>query len=69
MITKKKFEVLRLSKTEQAKTLKKKMEINKMLAACNKEEVSSSELLHYLIEIGLKTIEVNQDGEIYFNNK
>lgn len=55
---------LRLKKTEEELLRKKSIEINKVLINSNRQPVTESELLHVVVEEGLKRIEAGKEKKI-----
>lgn len=63
-VIKAKDKMLRLNPTEAEAIRQKNIEVNKKLIAMNKEPLKESELTHKLIELALKNMYVNKNGEI-----
>ncbi len=55
---------LRLKEKEEELLRKKSIEINKILINSNRQPLSESEILHALIESGLKRIEAGKEKRI-----
>lgn len=61
---KKTMKSLRLKKNEEELLRKKSIEINKVLINSNRQPVTESELLHEVVEQGLKRIEAGKEKRI-----
>jgi len=55
---------IRLKKTEEDTLKQRYIEINKVLINSNREPLTESELLHLIIEMGLKRAEVGKDKPV-----
>lgn len=56
---------VRLSKDEEKKIREKCIEINKLLIGANRIPCRESELVHKLLEISLRSVKVDEEGELY----
>ena len=55
---------VRLNKTESARIYEKMVEFNKVLIAKEKAPVKESELVHIILDLGLKNVSIDKDGNI-----
>ncbi len=55
---------IRLKKAEEDTLKQRYIEINKVLINSNREPLTESELLHLIIEMGLKRAEVGKDKPV-----
>ena len=59
-----KMKSLRLKKTEEELLRKRSIEINKVLINSNRQPMTESELLHEIIEEGLKKVEAGKEKRV-----
>lgn len=58
---------VRLSNKERELIREKCVEINKILIKNNKEPLKDSEMVHAILELAIKHVEVKPSGEIYID--